>query len=122
MVFLCGARAQSVTTSTVKDLLAACNSENQEVRAQDCQQIIGSFMAWGVEAQTNMGYKAPGTSTLCFPITEADLKDKQALLRSFEAFEIAVVTWLKDHPEEQAKEEDAGIKDATNALYQCRRL
>ncbi|MBI3677768.1 MAG: hypothetical protein HY243_14260 [Proteobacteria bacterium] len=121
-VTLSGAHAQSTAKPTVKDLLAACVSEDQKTKVQDCQRRIGSFMAWGVEAQINMGYKAPGTPVLCFPITEEALKDKRALLRDFEAFEDAVVAWLKAHPEEQSKDEDTGIGDAATALYQCGRF
>jgi hypothetical protein len=122
-VTICGAHAQTATKPTVKDLLAACDSGDQTIKSRDCLHQITEVMAWGVEGQTNMGYKAPGSPILCWPISkEAAKGDKGALLKSFKVFDDAVVAWLKTHPEELSKDGYTGIMDAAAALYQCGRF
>jgi hypothetical protein len=111
MMAVSGAHAQTDRT-TVKDLLAACASDDQDTKTKMCDKPFGSFLYFTVEAYTNMGYKPAGTPRLCIPLTEDAPADAVR-------FEKALLPWLKVHPELQSKPEFDGMMAATLAVYGC---
>jgi len=112
-VALIACRAQARPEPTVADMIAACDSNDREVRKQECDKVFGSLLIWTAEAYSTPSYRAPDSPKLCIPFTNDDPMTYVA------TFEKSTLGWLRAHPEVHSKPMLDGLRDATLAVYTC---
>ena len=96
---------------TIRDLLAACLSNDTTIVHEKCDRQFGSmFLVIGM-AETAV---SPHEPDLCFP-----LRDYKDAMDAFRAYKSAMLDWFRAHPETLELGEFEGMKRGTVFLYAC---
>jgi hypothetical protein len=92
----------------VKEMLAACKSDDASIRKERCDRVIGSWFGAVMMAVTSPS-RGPKP---CIPMTN-DVMETLAM------FKEAHLKWLREHPETQDLSALDALLKATRALYTC---